>query len=203
MNNLINKVMVWAKSVSIINWIKIALVVIILIVGGIYLSQKKDNGTTNTNGTNNTNTSVSTTTKNTTSTTKVVAKYNSSKCNFIITSPTINSSISFPFTVKGTIDKLATNKGCIWNEDKSRAGNAELFYNLRNEGWKSSGTAVPIITGSTPGAATTTVSFSAQFNLYTAALGITPGTPIKITFTELNVLDQKNPDTFDLLLYSK
>ena len=129
---------------------------------------------------------------------KVIPSKNvTSRCNFEVTSPAMYSSVSMPFVVKGVLDKANTSTGCMWNENASRAGDAEIFYNRRGEGWRSAGAAVPIMTTSAPNVATTTLAFSVSFNLYTQALGLTSGTPIKIVFTELNIPPQLNPDIFE------
>jgi hypothetical protein len=128
------------------------------------------------------------------------SKYSSSKCNFKIITPQIYSKITIPLSIKGILDKADLSNGCTWNENLSRAGQAELFYNRNGEGWKSAGTSVPIITSSLfNNTSTTTLAFSVSINLYTQALGLTSGTPIKIVFTELNILENKNPNTFEIL----
>ncbi len=185
------------------NKVKYSIAVIVVIILGLFLFGG------NKNSTDNKTVSEATTTK-TTSTSKTVVKVPvgpsknvMNRCNFRVTSPTMYSSVSMPFTVTGILDKADTTKGCIWDENASRAGNAEIFYNRRNEGWKSAGTAVPIITRVVPGGATTTMAFSVTFNLYTAALGLTSGTPIKVVFTELNIPEHANPDSFDFLVSLK
>lgn len=179
--------------------------VVIIILGLFIFGGENKNSVTNSN--DNKAVSEATTTK-TTSKTVVKAPIGPSKnvlnrCNFRVTSPAMYSSVSMPFTVTGILDKADTTKGCIWDENSSRAGDAEIFYNRRNEGWKSAGTAVPIITRVVPGGAATTMSFSVTFNLYTAALGLTSGTPIKVVFTELNIPEHANPDSFDFLVSLK
>lgn len=183
--------------------IKYSTAVIIIIALSVYFlgsskeSAKNESEEKNqpTISTTTTNTPVKTTT--TTKTVPAVAKNVTNKCNFRVTSPAMYSSVSMPFTVKGILDKADKSKGCDWHELDSRAGDAEIFYNRRGEGWKSAGTSVPIITRIVPGGASTTLAFSVSFNLYTQALGLTSGTPIKIVFTELNIPPQPNPDVFD------
>lgn len=180
----------------------------VIVIGGTFiLWNKKDNVTTDVLDTQEesvaTTTTSATVTKTpakttTTSAPKVIPSKNvTSRCNFEVTSPVMYSSVNMPFVVKGILDKANTSTGCMWNENASRAGDAEIFYNRRGEGWRSAGAAVPIMTTSSPGAATTTLAFSVSFNLYTQALGLTSGTPIKIVFTELNIPPQANPDIFE------
>ncbi len=127
----------------------------------------------------------------------------SSKCNFKITSPVMYSNVSMPLVINGILDKADTSKGCLWEERLSRAGEAEIFYNRNGEGWKSAGTAVPIMTKSIAKAATTTLAFSVSFNLYTNALGLKSGTPLKVVFTELNIPVRPGPGTFTFPLTLK
>ena len=159
-------------------WVAVIVAIIVVAIGWSFFN--------NSNGSNKTPITTSTPSE------KMV-----SKCNFTVTSPAILSEVSMPLTIKGILDKADTTKGCMWNEESSRAGEAELFYNKNGEGWKSAGTSVPITVSGVPGAATTTLTFSASFGLYTKALGLASGTPLKITFTELNIPPQSNPDTFD------
>lgn len=133
---------------------------------------------------------------------KVVVSSYASKCGLTVTSPAIGSKITFPLTIKGTIDNSKASKlGCSWNVVSSRAGDAQIFYDLRNQGWTAPGVAVPMITST--GAVASTTAFSVGFNLYAKNIGLTSGTPIKITFTELKSLDNTKQDTFDLLVYLK
>jgi hypothetical protein len=199
----INVIKDWIKKISVKDWFIIFLTVIVLAFVLTYLSSKKDvesdmSDIASTTLIATTSTSTTSTVKTKTTTPKVIPSTNViSRCNFKVTSPTMYSSVSMPFTVNGLIDKEDTTKGCMWNENLSRAGDAEIFYNRNGEGWKSAGTAVPIITRVVPGGATTTLSFTVSFNLYTKALGLTSGTPIKITFTELNIPVQNNLDFFE------
>jgi hypothetical protein len=203
------------KKVSLADWIKIILLIIVIIIGCVIIFSQNSNSSlqkTNTGiqatTTATTSAPVKTTASSakkitTTTSSSSVAKNVTSKCNFKVTSPTMYSSISMPFTINGIIDKTDTHESCIWNEAYSRAGEAEIFYDRNGEGWKSAGTQVPIITSSIPGKASTTLAFSASINLYTAAFGLNKGTPIKIVFTELNISDAPNPDTFDFIAYLK
>lgn len=205
MKETLNKMIGFLKNIKMIDWVKIGVIAIVLISGIIYLSQEKDvteeNITATTTTTSTTNTP--TVKKTTPVVTNTTAKNITSRCNLKITSPALYSYITFPLTVKGILDKADTTKGCNWNELSSRAGDAELFYNRNGEGWKSAGTSVPIITSTTPGGATSTLAVSISFNLYTQALGLTSGTPLKIVFTELNIPEQVNPDKFEYQVYLK
>jgi hypothetical protein len=194
----------YLKKISAINWIKIAIIAVLLIGGIVYFSQKKT--TDNKTATQNNNSQVTTdtsATKTTVSKPKPATAANvTTKCGLKITSPAINSSVDVPFVVKGVIDTLNV-KGCVWNESNARAGEAEIFYNRNGEGWRSSGTSVPIITSNIPGSPTTTLAFEASFNLNRTALGLGSGTPVKIVFTELNIPPQPNPDNLYYLVYLK
>lgn len=123
-----------------------------------------------------------------------------SKCGFTITSPALNTRISFPVVIKGIIDD-SSKLNCSWNHVENRAGTAQSFYNLKNQGWKATGIAVPIITSGGPTASTS--AFTVSLNAYSSALGLTSGTPIKIVFTEQPALNVKTPDTFDVIVYVK
>ena len=187
------------------DWVKIVLIAIVLIFALIYFWQKGNSNKT-INAQNNAQTTASSTIKKTASNSKSsssVATNVTSKCNFKVTSPAMYSNVSMPFTVKGTLNTADTKEGCVWNQNASRAGDAEIFYNKGGSGWQSAGTSVPIVTETIPGVASTSMTFSASFNLYTKSLGLTSGTPIKIVFTELNIPPQPNPDTFDFLVYLK
>jgi hypothetical protein len=181
--------------------------IIVLIVGIFYIFHTKNSASINSQNlaaTTSTSANTAVTGKNTNTPSKVVAaKYAASKCNFKITSPQLYSVVGMPLTVKGILDKADTSKGCMWNENVLRAGDAELFYNRNGEGWKSAGTSVPITTSNIPGVASTTLTFSASFNLYTQALGLTSGTPLKIVFTELNIPPLPNPNTFSFIVSLK
>jgi len=210
---LINKIMLFQKpgnKLDIINWIKYILILVFLIAIVIYFFQRNGVNQTDRNISASSTANVSTSTVPSSNTTasgsiKKAATTNilSAKCNLKITSPAIYSKVSMPLTITGLLDKADTKKNCMWNENNTRAGEAEVFYNRNGEGWKSSGAAVPMITSSVPGAATTTLKISISLNLYTKALGLTSGTPLKIKFTELNIPPQPNPDTFEFLVYLK
>jgi hypothetical protein len=206
MKNIINKVIAWAKTISVKNWIKIGLIAIVLIGLIVYVSQKKEDvKVDDTKVVATTTTTVKTTPKTTTvvKTVPTVVSNVMNKCNFRVTSPVMYSGVNVPFTVNGILDLADKSKGCMWNMESSRAGVAEIFYNKDNSGWKSAGTSVQIMTSMVPGKATTTLAFSTTFNLYTTALGLKSGTPIKIVFTEYNIPIQTNPDTFDFLVNLK
>ena len=126
----------------------------------------------------------------------------SSKCGLTVTYPLPGSKISFPLTIKGVIDNSKASKlGCSWNQVQSRGGLVQAFYNLNNNGWMAPGIPVSIITGT--GATASTTAFTAQLNVYTTNLGLSSGTPLKITFTELNEINDVNPDSFDMYVYLK
>lgn len=122
-------------------------------------------------------------------------------CNITISNPVDGGSITFPLTINGQID-LGKKTDCVWNNNLSAGGSVELYYNLRNTGWKSAGIPVSLYT-STSGLSTSTLTVKASLNLYTQALGLTSGTPIKLVFTELNLKNISNPNTFSYITYLK
>ncbi|MFA5652120.1 MAG: hypothetical protein WC933_02030 [Candidatus Paceibacterota bacterium] len=192
------------KKIGIIDWIKFALIAIVLIAGSFYIFQKADVKKVDTS--NNVATTTTKTTPKTTTTVKTqpaVLKNVTSKCNFKVVSPVMYAKVSMPFTVSGILDKSDTTKGCMWGETTSLAGNAEIFYNKNGTGWVSAGSPVSILTKGTPGMPSSYLSFSVSFNLYVTALGLQSGTPIKIVFTEFNIPVKPNPDTFDFLVSLK
>src|ERR1035437_7805096 len=117
------------KKISAVNWIKIAVIVIILVGVIIYVSQKKETIKVDTTKV------IATTTTTTNKTTTVVKKVPTivsnvtNKCNFRVTSPAMYTKVTVPFTVKGLLDTADTSKGCMWTIESSRAGTAEIFYN--------------------------------------------------------------------------
>ncbi|MEI6528521.1 MAG: hypothetical protein WCO10_02495 [bacterium] len=183
----------------------IAGVVLVLLVSVIVYATKSSNkGERSAIVENSSNVATSTTatssvkTKTAIVTTKV--SY-ASKCGLVVTYPTVDSKVSFPLTAKGIVDNSNADKlGCSWNQALSRGGTAQVFYNLRKQGWKEAGIPVPIFIGSDVASSTT---FSAPLNIHADALGLTSGTPIKITFTELTDLNVTQPDTLDLQVFLK
>ena len=119
-------------------------------------------------------------------------------CNFKITYPTPNSSITFPLTIKGEIS-LLKKYNCEWSQNQTLGGTVQIFYNLRNSGWKSPGIPTKINTSSS--VSTSTLALSAPVNMYASALGLPSGTPIKLVFTELNIENNPNPKTFSFIVY--
>ncbi len=185
----------------------IASIIVILIVGFALYSSNKNKTTTNTS-TSQENTSTSKTpvssintslnAKQPTAGTVLLA----SKCGFKITYPAPGASVSFPLTIKGTIDHTDAQKnmGCTWNEIQGRAGSAQLFYNFNNSGWKSQSIPVPIITSGTQVASTS--AFSVSLNFLNQGVGLPSGSKMKITFLE-NEVGITNPKTFDFYVYFK
>ncbi len=183
-----------------------ASVLLIVVLG--YVSMHK--GTTTDSGSKD-NVSVTTptgTTDKTTTTkpkpvTTTTTSTNGGKCNLVITYPKAGAYVAFPLVVTGYID-TSNKSGCSWYQNQLRAGDVQISYNLRNQGYLASGVPVPIITnGSASNPAIS--NFQVSLNLATTPLGITTGTPIKLTFTELNVAGNPNPspDHFDLNVYAK
>ncbi len=198
------------KKLNTIDWIKIILVAVVVIFAAFYIIK---NNSTNTTKNSETKISTSTVSTSPSKSNTVTAKTSitntsgagtvntTSKCNFKVTYPTIYSAVSVPFTVSGILNLSDTSKGCMWSQNLSRAGDAQIFYDKNGTGWMPAGTSVPIITSA--GNSTTTLDFSSEFNLNATALGLTSGTPIKIVFTELNVMSKPNPETFEYEVYLK
>ncbi len=195
------------------NIIKIlAGVIVILLIGwGVSINKNRTTDVLIDNGegesllsTTTTNISTTTTSKATINKPKTTTLL-SSKCNFKITYPTAGSIVEFPLTIKGTIDRSDTNKyECIWEEIFTRAGTVQLFYNLRNSGWKSPGVAIPIVTSATTyTSSTSTITFSVGLNFFNAGIGLPSGSPIKITFIENNEKPHSPLDSFDFFVYLK
>ncbi|MES3005778.1 MAG: hypothetical protein V4664_02410 [Patescibacteria group bacterium] len=103
------------------------------------------------------------------------------KCALVVTSLAANSKVSFPLTVKGTIDNSAT--GCSWQMFEGQAGTAQLFFNYENQGWKPIGTSVPVRVSDWTAK---TTSFELVLNFNNGGIGIPSGTPMKILFTAEN-----------------
>lgn len=146
---------------------------------------------------------ISTTTDNTKTNnlkTPVTVQSSTEMCNFKITYPTPYSNITFPLTIKGTIS-LLKKYNCEWSQNQTLGGTVQIFYNLRNSGWKSSGIPTKINTSSS--VSTSTLALSAPINMYTSALGLPSGTPIKLVFTELNIENHPSPKTFSFIVYLK
>ena len=137
-------------------------------------------------------------------TAKITEGTTSGICNFVVTFPKANQAVTFPLTIIGYIDQ-AKSTGCLWNENLSRAGTVEVSYDVNGAGWQVPGVPVPIIANGSLGTAqsTSTLAFTAPVNLQTAVLGLRSGTPVKFTFTELNVTNVPNPDTFSEIVYLK
>jgi hypothetical protein len=199
------------KKLSKMDWIKIILVAVVVIFAAFYIIK---NNSTNTTKNSETKISTSTVSTSPSKSNTVTAKTSitntsgagtvntTSKCNIKVTYPTIYSAVSVPFTVNGILNLSDTSEGCMWSQNLSRAGDAQIFYDKNGAGWMPAGTSVPIIESGT-GNSTTTLDFSVSFNLNATALGLTSGTPIKIVFTELNVMNKPNPETFEYEVYLK
>lgn len=121
-------------------------------------------------------------------------------CNVTISYPKANTAVTFPLTIKGSLDVL--NKNCTWNEGSLKAGTLEVAYNIKGTGWRTPGIAVPINIDNTS-QSTTTLNFTSTVNLPATALGVVSGTPLRLTFTELNISNNPAPRTFTVIVYEK
>ena len=195
------------EKISKTAWTIYIILIIVVLTMFAYLFQNKNLDIANENvvaTSTTTNTSSSTITNTEKASVKTTPTYKTTtKCNLKITSPVAYTKVSMPLIVSGLLDVTDIKEACKWNAAYSRAGNAELFYNKNGEGWKSAGAAVPIFTSSYAPISTTTLKISVSLNLYVKQLGLASGTPLKIVFTELNIPERSNPNTFDYLLYLK
>ncbi len=188
------------------NYAIAALVVVIVII--LLVSGGKSNPSSNTQGsqTSTSSTTASSTSASKTSGTKTTTTTTSSyatKCNLKITSPIAYAKAGFPLVVQGTLDISGTKTyPCTWNENAQSAGTVQLFYNVRNTGWQSPGIPVSLFAQGTVNATSLSVS-SAILSLNAYALGIPSGTPIKLTFRELDLPTSPSKNTFDLIFYLK
>ena len=190
----------------------VGVIILLVVFGGVYINKKnKTDIAVNLGEEDNlVSTTTTTNTMSNVATNKVTNKPKtttlpSGKCNLKITSPVVGSKVDFPLTIIGTIDHSDLEKyGCVWDEVFTRAGTAQVFYNVRNSGWKSQGVAVPITTSATTyTSSTSTISFSIGLNFFNAGVGLPSGSPIKITFVENNEKDHTPLDTFDFTVYLK
>jgi len=176
-------------------------IIVILVIGfGIYIFKGKTTDTKNiiseeNNVVSTTTSSVTTNVSKPKTTTTL-----SDKCNLKITYPAPGSKVSFPLTIKGTIDNSKPQSGgCSWNEILGQAGSAQLFYKSGSM-WKSQSIPVPILTNSSSVASTSV--FSVALSFYNNAVGLASGSPMKVTFIE-NPVGISNLDTFDFYIYIK
>ncbi|MEN9647374.1 MAG: hypothetical protein RLY57_178 [Candidatus Parcubacteria bacterium] len=115
------------------------------------------------------------------------------KCGLVVTSLAANSKVSFPLTVKGTVDNSATN--CSWQMFEGQAGTAQLFFNYENKGWKPIGVSVPVKVADWTAK---TTSFEIVLNFNNGGVGIPSGTPMKIVFTAENAAAIEPSETVEV-----
>lgn len=190
--------------------ISILTFVILLLVGFLFITKNNQKNNTSLSVASTTDiVSTSSSSSESTSTVKIVKttptltapKSSTSMCNIKITFPVANSKITFPLMIAGVID-LESKSDCVWNNNLSMGGSVEIYYNLKNTGWKSAGIPASLYTSGT-GGSTSTLAVKANVNMYTEALGLVSGTPIKLVFTELNIINNSNPKTFSYITYLK
>ncbi len=134
--------------------------------------------------------------------TSVVPKTPLSHCGLTIISPSSGAVIPGgatigPVTVEGVVDNTHMKEiGCSWTLFEGQLGTAEMEFQDQ-QGWHSLGNIQPVmLTGdwmtSGPVAFTFTMSFP------NGGIGLPPGTPLKIIFTEENPSGMPPVDTLDL-----
>lgn len=197
------------------NQVKYSLIaiVVIIIIGFFFLSGEKNvsNSPAN-NQVSNNNSSSTNVVANTYNVTKISQSTKTNpvsqvqninqKCNLKITNPVSGSRISFPLTIKGSIDLAGTKSyPCMWGNSQQAAGSVQVSYNVNGSGWQSPGIPVSLSSIGIGSTSTLNVSSSAiSLNAYT--LGIPSGTPIRFTFSDFNPLG--NPtNTFVITAYLK
>ena len=122
------------------------------------------------------------------------------KCGLNIASPLADTFVAFPLTISGTVDNTSSESlGCAWQMSEGDAGGAQLYFNYKNQGWKSLRTVSIRVENwmSTK----TTFSFTMPFD--NESMGLPPGTPMKIVFTEDNPSGLPPVDTFELPIILK
>ena len=186
-------------------WIGGGIVLVVVIIASLFINRSSNTTTmTNSDVATSTTTSVSTTKGTVTVANKKITEGTLiGKCNFFVTFPKVNQSITFPLTVIGYMDESKTTK-CTWYENMTRAGNVQISYYTYGS-WKNAGVPVPIMTNGSLGTAqsTSTLAFTVALNAQVVPLGIRSGTPIKLTFTELNSNTTTNTDSFTMNLQYK
>lgn len=183
----------------------ITLCILLIAVVVNYLWKNNMNSASENNNVSTTSVAINSAINTNASTTKTILNtVPTKKCNLKIISPTLYSKVTMPLMVTGILNTTDIKEGCLWNNADSLAGYAELFYKKTGDtAWKSAGVPVPMLINSYPGLATTSLKVSVSLNLYVKPLGLISGTPLRIIFTELNILDKPNPNTFDYFIYLK
>ncbi len=184
-------------------WVVVAIILIIILFVATRQSSvgPVSNESTTTTETQTSGTSVSGGTSGTKTNTGTSGLL-SAKCNLKISYPLAYSRASFPLVIKGTVDLSGKKYPCTWNENNQVAGTVQVFYNIANTGWKAPGVPVLLYSESSNASSTHDVS-SGIISLNSFALGIPSGTPVKLHLIELNINDNKNPNTFDIIVYLK
>jgi len=146
-------------------------------------------------------TKTTSTEKSTTKTTTSFTQGVNQKCNLKISYPASGSSVSFPLTLKGTLDIAGANSyPCVWEERNGLAGTVQVYYK-KSGTWVESGIPVSLLSESSISTSTLNVK-SSMINMNSFALGVFSGNPIKLLITDNNVRGgEKN--TLEMIVYQK
>ncbi len=118
-------------------------------------------------------------------------------CGFSVTTPLQNAGVSFPLSVTGVVDNTdAENLGCSWIKFEGQAGTAQVCFNDAGE-WNMLGGPTPI-TLMGEWMTNAPVPFSFVIDFPTANIALTPGTAMKIVFSEENPSGMPPVDIFEL-----
>ncbi len=122
------------------------------------------------------------------------------KCGLTITSVFSNAKVSFPLTITGNIDNSNNQSlGCAWGSFEGVGGNAQLYFNHKNQGWKTLGNSALIVV---PNWTSVKSSFSTTLDFDNDGIGLPGGTALKVVFSDDNATGLP-PDTFELPLVLK
>ncbi len=190
------------------NKITLGIIILVILGGGLYAllakgpsAEMPGNSTTNTSSTTNVPASShsSQSTSGTVLPKPVTTSYGT--CGFRVTSPAANARVTFPLIVSGTIDNTKADAlGCLWEKTASRAGTAQLYFYSKSAGWQPSGVPVAVTNNGLVASVASSSKFSVTLNAWTTTVGIYSGTPIKITFTEVEQPNGAKPRAFDFYL---
>jgi len=130
-----------------------------------------------------------------TATTTPVADSSIKKCGFEVTSLVAGQKVNFPLRVQGKVDNSNIQQdGCSWVRFEGQAGVAQVYYNLNNQGWKLTGKMTPVPVENW-------MATSTNFAVILALSDDLPeNTPIKIVFTEEDVVGEGKFDTLEIPL---
>lgn len=116
-------------------------------------------------------------------------------CGLTVESPKIGANVSFPITVKGTVNNTnAEAAGCAWTMFEGQAGVATLHYETKD------GFSLPVDTKPITVAnwMTTSTTFSFTLNFDNSILQLPSGYNFKIVMTEENPSGEGMVDTVEV-----